>query len=221
MTEAASTEVVAWLRGYRSAIAVKINERLRDALAVSLRTEPAALLLLTDVSADHFPEPAFRLFPKLFVVGGLLADYESSAAVAGIEPHDSGSGASIRAVKSYPRPRLYEWTTDPKLGGLFVLHAHQGGALVIFLYPNRADGHFGPGRCLTDGMPVTRRKRHQADKQHRRQHNCYQNSEGFLQVMDNTQDKRSRHSRRKKPFCQPPPLAPGPPMLSLLAQKPV
>src|ERR1700682_4030670 len=152
--------------------------------SVSLGSEAESLFLflLADVFADHFPEPAFSLFPELLVMRSLLADYESSATVTGIEPHGGGSGTSILAVESHPRPRLHKRTTGPELGGLFILHAHQGGALVILQHPYRTHRHIGPGRCLTHGVPVTRGERHHAHDDDRPQHNRYKDNEGFLQV---------------------------------------
>ena len=186
MTEAASTEVVPKLPrcyGCENWWMDRVYCRLRQgAEPEALSLASTLLLLLAHVFADHFLEAAFNFFPELFVVRGLLADYKSSAAVTGVEPYGTGRDTSIRAVESHACTRLYKRTAGPKLGGLFVLHAHQGGTLVILQHPNRTDGHFGSGGGLPYGMPVTRRECHQADEQHRRQHNRYQNSEGFLQV---------------------------------------
>lgn len=179
------------------------------------------LLLLAHVFADHLSEPAFSLFPELFVVRGLLADYKSSATVTGVEPHGGGDGAAIRAGESHSSPRLYEWIAGPQLGGLFVLHAHQGGTLVILQHPNRTDGDFGSGRCLTHGMPVTRRKRNQAHQQDRRQYKRHKNSEGLLQVWTTPGINAADTLVEKSDSVNRHPFIARPPMLSLLAQKPV
>ena len=136
--------------------------------------------MTTHVPADEIGEVAFGSFAELVVMRGFLADDEASAAVAGIEPFGGGDGGAAGAVEADAGAHLDEGSALRELGGVFVVDADQGHALVILEFVHRADGDSVAGSGLSDGTPVVGGQKDKAEDEHGSQNDGGENEEGFL-----------------------------------------
>ena len=137
--------------------------------------------MAADVLAYEIGEAAFRRFPELVVVGGFLADNRLSSAVASVEPFRGGGGGSAGAVEADAGAHFDEWAALRQFGRVLVLDAHQGQTLVVPEDADGADENGVAGGGLSDGAPVSGGHDHQADHQHRGQHDGGENKDGFFQ----------------------------------------
>jgi len=137
--------------------------------------------LSADALADQVGEAAFGIFAELVVVGSFLADYEASAVVAGVEPFRGRSDSATGAVEAHAGSHLDERSTLGKICGFFVLDADQGKTLIALEHSYRTYGDLVARPGLTDGAPVSCSQDHQADHEHRRQHDGGENEESFSQ----------------------------------------
>jgi methylated-DNA-[protein]-cysteine S-methyltransferase len=137
--------------------------------------------LAADVLTDEADETALGHLAELLVVGGFLADHESSAVIARVEPFACRRCGADGAIKPHPRTHFDERTTLRKFCRFFEFHADQGDPLIVLENADGTHGHFIASFGLADGSPVPGREDHQTDHQHRRQHYGNKNNEGFLQ----------------------------------------
>ncbi len=123
------------------------------------------LLCLADVLADQVDKAAFRRFSELVIMRRFLAHHEPSTMVAGIEPLGRGAGNSIVAIETNSSAHLDEGAALRKLRRVFVFDANQRGPLIVFEYPDGADGNLVAGLGLADRAPFSSGsdKRHHQD----------------------------------------------------------
>jgi hypothetical protein len=88
-------------------------------------------------------------------VGGLLADDESSAVVATVEPFRGRYGTAASAIKTHSCAQFDEWAALGKLGRVSVFDPHQRRALIVSEYADGTDGDLVPGFGLSDGLPFS------------------------------------------------------------------
>lgn len=108
-----------------------------------------------DVVADQINEAALGSLSKLIVVGGLLADHESSTVVATVEPFRARYGTATGAIKTHSCAQFDEWAALRKLGRVSVFDPHQRRALIVSEYTDGTDGDLVAGFGLSDRLPFS------------------------------------------------------------------
>lgn len=137
--------------------------------------------MAADILTDHGDEAAFGILAELIVVGGFLADDESSAVIAGVKPYRRGGGGASDAVKSYARAHFDEGSALRQFCRFLVLDPDQGDPLIVLEDTDGTDRDFIASFGLADEPPVSGSEHHQADHEHRCQHDGSKNDEGFFQ----------------------------------------
>jgi len=138
--------------------------------------------LAADVLADEAHKSSFGSFAELVIVGRFLADYETSTAIARVEPFRRRGGGAVGAVKPHPRPHFNEWSALGKFCRLLEFNADQRDPLIVLENVQRTDGYSIPTFGLTNGSPIPCGKDRHADDQHWGEDDCGKNDEGFFQV---------------------------------------
>ena len=147
-----------------------------------LESSGGLFALAAHVLADQVCEATFGTLPKLLVVRGFLADHEASAVVARVEPFCGRGCDSDAAVEAHTCTHFDEGSALRKFCWFFVFDADQCDTLIVLEHAHGTDGHFVAGFGLPDGAPVAGGQNHQADHEHRREHNSGENDKGFSQL---------------------------------------
>ncbi len=110
--------------------------------------------LAANTLADQVDKTTLGSFAELIVVIRLLANDETPAVIAAIEPFRGGSSQTVAAVEPDPRAHLDKRSALRQLGRLFELYAHQCRSLIVLENPHGANRDFVAGFGLPDRTPV-------------------------------------------------------------------
>jgi len=95
-------------------------------------------LLSANSFADQIGEITLGSLAELIVMRGFLADHESSAAVARIEPFRGRCGLAAGAIKAHTRAHLDKRTALGKCSRFLVFDPNQRHPLIVLEHSNRA-----------------------------------------------------------------------------------